>query len=158
MRIDGIRDTIGSGPGVVLWRYQEPGGTPGIAAGNPFAEWASSTPNIMYRRCLGIVQPPACRFPLAAFLPRLAKNKVLILHNPEVFSDLVAVLPEIGKACLGQDARLVLVSDWGDFLDRCAKALEPLSDLLPVISVGSDGQGPPARLLPRAGNAPQNAR
>lgn len=140
MHLDSIRDTIGVGPGVVLWCYREAGGGPYLAAANPFAEFAElggAKSEVLYRRCFNVVQPPACRFPVRRFVELLPQFRVAILHNPEVFSDFYEVLPELAKACVGHNVRLVLVSDWHDFLDRCAVALDPLSELLPVQRVGA---------------------
>lgn len=127
---DSIANSIGTGPGVVVWWYREPTGVGANPSGNPFAEWAGSVNGVLYRRCFDVVQPPACRFPMAAFAQRVPKNRVLILHDPEVFADLVEVLPELAKTCLGHEARLVLVSEsaeylraapprWSPFLKRC---------------------------------------
>ncbi len=134
---DSIANSIGTGPGVVVWWYREPTGVGANPSGNPFAEWAGSVNGVLYRRCFDVVQPPACRFPMAAFAQRVPKNRVLILHDPEVFADLVEVLPELAKTCLGHEARLVLVSESAEYLRRCAAALEPLSEALPIQRAGA---------------------
>lgn len=133
---ESLGESIGSGPGVVLWRYREPAGGP---VTNPFAEWAATMgeASVLYRRCFDVVRPPACRFPVGPFLQRMEGRRALILHDPEVFVDLVEVLPELAKACVGHNVRLVLVSEWDDLLQRCAKALEPLSETLPIEHVGA---------------------
>lgn len=142
--IDSVRDSIGDGPGVVLWFYREPVSGAGIVAANPFAEWAGGAPNVLYRRCFDVAKHcPGFRFPVQRFYRLLPEEKlrVVILHDPEIVQDLVTVLPDLAKACLGNGTRLVLVSENREFLDRCTKVLDPLSEALPVLRVGPDGNG-----------------
>jgi hypothetical protein len=145
IHLEGVREAVGSGPGVVLWRYAEPGGGPGITPGNPFAELAAAHTGVLYRRCYNLVRPPGFRFPLAAFLKALSKlperTGVVIFHDPECATDFLDALPDIAKACLGHQTRLVLVSEWGRFLDRCAEALDPLTETIPVERVAASGSG-----------------
>lgn len=137
--IESVRDTVGSGPGVVLWSYREPVGSAGVLVANPFAEWAETAPTVLYRRCFNIVRAPAFAFPLDRFGRVAATFKVVVFHDPEIVQDMLTVLPEVAKTCLGHGARLVLVSEWRRYLDRCADALDVLSEALPVIRIGADG-------------------
>lgn len=139
MHLDSVRDNVGSGPGIVLWRYREHGGAPALSAENPFAEFAHTMPETLYRRCFNVVAPPECRFPVPQFLKALPKFRIVILHNPEVFVDMPEVLPELAKACMGHNTRLVLISEWGDFLRKCQRSLEPLAELLPISSIAPAG-------------------